>query len=230
MFVPQLSSTDSILLASGIIGATVMPHVIYLHSALTQDRVVGTTPAQRKRIFRFELVDVVIAMSIAGFVNISMLVVAAATTSRSPGLDMSTLDAAYHAFGTVLGHHANIVFGLALLACGLSSSSIGTMAGQVVMQGFLQRSIPLMLRRLITMVPAFIIIGVGLNPTRSLIFSQVVLSFGIPFALLPLLAVCRDRQLMGDLVNRRITTALATAVVSIIIGLNVFLLFKTFVG
>ncbi|MBC7644301.1 MAG: Nramp family divalent metal transporter [Thermoleophilia bacterium] len=229
MFIPHLSNTESILLASGIIGATVMPHVIYLHSALTQDRVVGTTPDERKRIYRFELIDVVIAMSIAGFVNISMLVIAAATFHGTGG-NFSSLDAAYNGFGTYLGHHADIVFGLALLACGLSSSSIGTMAGQVVMQGFLQRSIPLMLRRLITMVPAFVIIGIGLNPTRSLIMSQVVLSFGIPFALLPLLAVCRDKRLMGELVNKRITTALATVVVTIIISLNVFLLQQTFLG
>ena len=158
-----------------------------------------------------------------------MLVIAAATF-HVHGVQLDTLDAAYHGFGHYLGSHADIVFGLALLACGLSSSSIGTMAGQVVMQGFLERSIPLMLRRLITMVPAFIIIAVGLNPSRSLIFSQVVLSFGIPFALLPLLAVCRDKQLMGNLVNRGITTALASVVVAIIIGLNVFLLWQTFVA
>jgi manganese transport protein len=221
---PAFAGTDSVYLAAGILGATVMPHVIYLHSALTQNRVVGTSEAQRRRIFRFELVDVVIAMSIAGLINMSMLVIAASVFHESGLTGISDLDEVYAQLGPLLGSHADIVFGIALLASGLSSSSVGTMAGQVVMQGFLRRRIPLFLRRAITMAPALLVLAVGVNATVALVLSQVVLSFGIPFALVPLLLFCRDRGLMGGLVNRRSTTVAATAIAAVIICLNVFLL------
>ncbi len=230
LFTPQFSGTDSILLATGILGATVMPHVIYLHSALTQDRIVGTSEKARKRIFRFELIDVIIAMSIAGFVNMSMLVLAAATFHSRGLTGMEDLDEVFRSLGTILGNHSDIVFGIALLASGISSSSVGTMAGQVVMQGYINRSIPLFLRRAVTMAPAFVIIAIGVNPSWALILSQVVLSFGIPFALIPLLMFCRNRQLMGNLVNRGVTTAVATVVVGLIVSLNVFLLVQTAIG
>ena len=226
--VPGFDGTESLLLAVGILGATCMPHVIYLHSALTQNRIVGATPDARRRIFRFELVDVVIAMTIAGLINMSMLITAAAVF-HSRGLNDvgDDLNAVYDGLDTYLGGAAAVMFGIALLASGLSSSSVGTMAGQVVMQGFIARRIPLLLRRAITMAPALLIIAIGVDPSRALVISQVVLSFGIPFALIPLVLFCRDRKLMGSLVNRHSTTVAAIVVATIIICLNAFLLEQT---
>jgi manganese transport protein len=226
--IPGFSGSESLLLAAGILGATVMPHVIYLHSALTQDRVVGANEAERRKIFRFELVDVVLAMTIAGLINISMLVMAAGVFHARGMTGVEDLDQVFNGLGSTVGHHADIVFGIALLASGISSSSVGTLAGQIVMQGFLQRQIPLFLRRSITMAPALLILAIGLNPSRTLVLSQVILSFGIPFALIPLLLFCRNRGLMGTLVNRRSTTALAVVVVGVIVSLNCFLLEQTF--
>jgi manganese transport protein len=230
-FVPGFEGTESVLLAVGIIGATVMPHVIYLHSALTQHRVVGATEEQKRRIFRFELVDVVIAMSIAGLVNMSMLVTAAAVFHANGLTELGDdlVDVA-DGLSDQLGDAAGILFGVALLASGLSSSSIGTLAGQVVMQGFVRRRISLFLRRAITMAPALVIAAIGVDPTRALVLSQVVLSFGIPFALVPLVWFCRDRSLMGSLVNRRSTTVAAVIVATLVVSLNVFLLEETFLG
>jgi manganese transport protein len=229
LFTPQFAGTESVLLAAGILGATVMPHVIYLHSALTQRRVVGRTEEEKKKIFRFELVDVVIAMAIAGTINASMLIMAAALFHAN-GLNVGDIDFAFEQLKVLEGNTPAILFGVALLASGLSSSSVGTMAGQVVMQGFINRRIPLFLRRLITMLPALVVLAIGLNPSRSLVISQVVLSFGIPFALIPLLIHCRNRSVMGALVNRRLTTGIATVVVALIVSLNVFLLYRTFFG
>jgi manganese transport protein len=229
LFTPQFAGTESVLLAAGILGATVMPHVIYLHSALTQRRVVGRTEEEKKKIFRFELVDVVIAMAIAGTINASMLIMAAALFHAN-GLNVGDIDFAFEQLKVLEGNTPAILFGVALLASGFSSSSVGTMAGQVVMQGFINRRIPLFLRRLITMLPALVVLAIGLNPSRSLVISQVVLSFGIPFALIPLLIHCRNRSVMGALVNRRLTTGIATVVVGLIVSLNVFLLYRTFFG
>ena len=228
LFTPGFAGTESVLLAAGILGATVMPHVIYLHSALTQRRVVGRTDEERRKIFRFELVDVVIAMAIAGTINASMLIMAAALFHANGLTGVGDIDKAFEQLGVQVGSTSAILFGVALLASGLSSSSVGTMAGQVVMQGFINRRIPLFLRRLITMLPALVILAIGVNPSRSLVISQVVLSFGIPFALIPLLIHCRNRNVMGALVNRRPTTAIATVVVTLIVSLNVFLLYQTF--
>jgi manganese transport protein len=230
LFTPQFAGTESVLLAAGILGATVMPHVIYLHSALTQRRVVGRTDEEKKKIFRFELVDVVIAMAIAGTINASMLIMAAALFHANGLTGVGDIDKAFEQLNVQVGSTSAILFGVALLASGFSSSSVGTMSGQVVMQGFVNRSIPLWLRRFITMLPALVILAIGLNPSRSLVISQVVLSFGIPFALIPLLIHCRNRQVMGALVNRRATTAIATVVVALIVCLNVFLLYQTFFG
>jgi len=228
-FIPSFEGPESVLLAVGILGATVMPHVIYLHSALTQHRIVGATDEEKRRIFHFELVDVVIALGIAGLVNMSMLVIAAAVFHES-GLTEVGDDLAQVAdeLGTHLGGHANVLFGVALLASGLSSSSVGTLAGQVVMQGFIRRRIPLFIRRSITMAPALVIIAAGIDASRALVLSQVTLSFGIPFALIPLLWFCRDRSLMGGLVNRRSTTVVAVGIAALIIVLNGFLLEQTF--
>ena len=228
-FVPGFDGTESVLLAVGIIGATVMPHVIYLHSALTQHRIVGVTEEEKRRIFHFELIDVIVAMSIAGVINMCMLIIAAATFHTrglvNVGDDLSQV---YDALGTYLGSHADLLFGIALLASGLSSSSVGTLAGQVVMQGFIGRRIPIFVRRIVTMTPALIIVAIGVDPSRALVLSQVVLSFGIPFALIPLVLVCSRRELMGSLVNRRVTTLAAVLVATVIISLNVFLLAGVF--
>jgi manganese transport protein len=230
LFVPRFSGPESVLLAAGILGATVMPHVIYLHSALTQRRVVGATPAARRRIFRFELVDVVIAMSIAGIVNMSMLITAAAVFHANGFTGVDGIDEAARVLGQEVGGHANTMFGIALLASGLSSSSVGTLAGQVVMQGFIERTIPLFLRRAVTMAPALIVLAIGLDPSKALVLSQVALSFGIPFALIPLVIFCRNRKLMGTLTNRRLTTVAAVGVAAVIVCLNIFLLAQTLAG
>jgi manganese transport protein len=226
--IPGFHGSESLLLAAGILGATVMPHVIYLHSALTQHRVVGENPEERRKIFRFELIDVILAMTIAGLINISMLVMAAGIFHARGMTGVEDLDQVFSGLGATVGHHADIVFGIALLASGISSSSVGTLAGQIVMQGFLQRQIPLFLRRSITMAPALLILAIGLNPSRTLVLSQVILSFGIPFALIPLLIFCRNRGLMGTLVNRRSTTVLAVIVITVIVALNCFLLEQSF--
>src|SRR5215203_2539001 len=206
LFTPGFAGTESVLLATGILGATVMPHVIYLHSALTQRRVEGRTAEEKKKIFRFETIDVVIAMAIAGTINASMLITAAALFHANGLTGVGDIDKAFEQLKVVASDNASILFGLALLSSGFSSSSVGTMSGQVVMQGFINRRIPLFVRRLITMLPALTILAIGVNPSRSLVISQVVLSFGIPFALIPLLSFCRNRNIMGALVNHRLTT------------------------
>ncbi len=227
LFTPQFDGAESVLLATGILGATVMPHVIYLHSALTQRRVVGRSEDERRRIFRFERVDVVIAMGIAGAINMSMLIMAAGIFHRRGLTGVEDIDEVFHRLGDLVGSNAQYAFGAALLASGLSSSSVGTLAGQVVMQGFINRQIPIWLRRGLTMAPALIVLAVGINPSRALVLSQVVLSFGIPFALIPLVLFCRNRGLMGGLVNRRTTTAVAVVVAALIVVLNVVLLVQT---
>jgi manganese transport protein len=228
--VPQFSGTESLLLAVGILGATVMPHVIYLHSALTQGRIVTRDPQLLRRLFRFELVDVLIAMGIAGLVNAAMLIMAASTFFSTGASHVSTIEEAYRTLTPLLGPASSVVFAMSVLASGLSSSTVGTMSGQVIMQGFLHRQIPIWVRRLVTMLPSLVVISIGLDPTRTLVLSQVVLSFGIPFALVPLILFTRRADLMGVLVNHRLTTAIASAVASVIILLNVFLLYQTFLG
>ncbi|HWC08349.1 MAG TPA: Nramp family divalent metal transporter [Solirubrobacterales bacterium] len=230
MFVPGFEGTESILLATGIIGATVMPHVVYLHSALTQRRIVGRTPAEKRKILGFEKVDVVIALSLAGVVNLSMMIVAAALFHESGLTGVDSIEGAYEGFQTLVSQQAATIFGIALLASGFASSSVGTMAGQVVMQGFIQRRIPLFLRRAITLAPALLVLAIGLNPTDALVGSQVVLSFGIPFALVPLLIIASKREVMGELVNPRWLTAFAGVLAGLIIALNVFLLEQVLVG
>ncbi len=228
--VPQLSGTESILLASGILGATVMPHVIYLHSALTQGRIVTRDPPLLKKLLRFEIIDVVIAMGLAGFVNAAMLIMAASTFFRAGLSDVGTIEEAHKTLAPLLGQASSWVFAVSLLASGLSSSTVGTMAGQVIMQGFLHRHIPIWIRRGVTMLPSLIVIIIGLEPTRTLVVSQVVLSFGIPFALVPLVLFTRRKDLMGGLVNHRVTTIIASIVAGLIISLNIFLLYQTFFG
>jgi len=228
--VPSFAGTESILLAVGILGATVMPHVIYLHSALTQDRIPARDEHERRDLLRFMRLDVLIAMGLAGAINMAMLVVAASLFHGSGLADVDSIEGAYAGFEKLAGNGTAIAFALALLASGFAASSVGTHAGQVVMQGFIARSIPLVLRRLVTMTPALVVLAIGLDPSRALVLSQVVLSFGIPFALVPLVIFTSRRRVMGPLVNHRITTIGASAVAALIIGLNAFLLFDTFAG
>jgi manganese transport protein len=228
--VPTFHGSESVLLATGILGATVMPHVIFLHSALTQGRIVTRKPEELRRLFRFECVDVTIAMGVAGLVNMAMLIMAAATFFRTGLTSVGTIEEAYKTLTPLLGSAASWVFAISLLASGLSSSTVGTMSGQVVMQGFIHRQIPVWFRRLFTMVPALVVIAMGLDPTRTLVISQVVLSFGLPFALVPLVRFTSRGDLMGVLVNRRLTTLVAGLVTLLIVALNVFLLYQTLWG
>jgi manganese transport protein len=227
---PEFAGSESLLLAVGILGATVMPHVIYLHSALMQNRIVPQDDREARLLYRYTQVDVVVAMSIAGLINMAMLVMAATVFFRSGLLDVASLETAHQTLDPILGGASATLFALALLASGLSSSTVGTLAGQVVMQGFIQRRIPIFVRRFVTMLPALIVAAIGLDPSRTLVISQVVLSFGIPFALIPLVWFTSRRGLMGPLVNRRATTAVATIVAALISALNVFLLGQTFLG
>jgi manganese transport protein len=225
--VPRLSGTESIVLASGILGATVMPHAIFLHSALTQGRIVVRDRTRLLSLYHFEIADVAIAMGIASFVNAAMLIMAAATFYKSGLTHIATIEEAYRTLEPLLGSSAKWIFGLSLLVSGLSSSTVGTSAGQVIMQGFLKRHIPIWIRRLVTMAPSLIVIAMGLDPTRTLVMSQVVLSFGLPFAIVPLALFTRRADIMGELVNKRITSFATYLIAAIIIVLNMYLLYKT---
>jgi len=224
---PGFAGSESVLLATGILGATVMPHVIFLHSALTQNRIVVRDPVQRRRLFRFQLVDVAVAMSVAGLINAAMLIMAASAFFAQGLTHIASIEEAHRTLDPLLGQAASVVFAISLLASGLSSSTVGTMSGQVIMQGFLRRRIPIWVRRLVTMAPALAVIAAGWDPTRTLVISQVVLSFGLPFALVPLVRFTSQRAVMGDLVNRTATTAVAGLVTVLIVALNVFLLYQT---
>ena len=210
--IPEFSGSESVLLSVGIIGATVMPHVIYLHSALTQDRIVPDSDASARVLMRYTRIDVLVAMTLAGLINVAMLVMAASTFARSGHSNVESLVTAHRTLQPLLGSTASVLFAIALLGSGLSSSAVGTLAGQVVMQGFVERQIPLWVRRLVTMIPAFVVVVIGVDPTRTLVLSQVVLSFGIPFALIPLVRFTSQRELMGILVNRAVTTVAAVVV------------------
>jgi len=229
-FAPGFEGGDAVLLACGILGATVMPHVIYLHSALTQERIPARDDAERRHLLRFLRLDVLIAMALAGVVNMLMMIVAASLFHGSGLTGVDTIEGAHAGFERLVGGSASLAFAGALLASGLASSSVGTYAGQVIMQGFIARTIPLAVRRAVTMLPALLVLAIGLDPTRALVISQVVLSFGIPFALVPLIWLTRRRDVMGALVNHRATTALAWLIAAAIIALNAFLLAQTFAG
>jgi len=228
--VPAFAGTDSLLLATGILGATVMPHVIYLHSALTQNRISARTPSERRYLFRHQQADVLIGMGLAGLVNASMLIIAASLFFGSDVPNTDTLEGVYAGLAQVLDQPAAFLFALALLASGFASSGVGTYSGQVVMQGFIQRRIPLLVRRGLTLAPALVVLGIGVDPTRALVLSQVVLSFGIPFALVPLVLLTRRKEIMAELVNHRLTTWAAGAAALLIIGLNGFLIWRTVAG
>ncbi|HEY2074265.1 MAG TPA: Nramp family divalent metal transporter [Gaiellaceae bacterium] len=223
-FIPHLAGGSSLYLAVGIIGATVMPHAIYLHSALTQGRTPVRNENERRRVLRFERIDVIVALGFAGVINLSMLAVAA-KLFHTPALSgLHTIQQAHTELGHLVGGTAALAFAVALLASGASSSSVGTYAGQVVMGGFVGRTIPLALRRTVTMVPALVVLALGVSPTSALVLSQVVLSFGIPFALMPLVLLTRQRDVMGAYVNTKLTSAAAIGISALIAALNVYLL------
>lgn len=226
--VPWLGGTQSTLFAVGIIGATVMPHVIYLHSSLTQKRIIPRNEKEARRIFRLSIPDVAIAMGLAGLVNLAMLYMAAATFHAHGRNDIADIATAYQTLTPLLGGAASLVFAVSLLAAGLSSSTVGTMAGQVIMQGFVGFTLPIWVRRLVTMFPAIIVAAIGLNPTSTLVISQVVLSFVLPLPVITLVMFTSRRDLMGSLVNHAITTWAAIACSVVILGLNVWLLYATF--
>jgi manganese transport protein len=229
-FVPLLKGRESLLLATGILGATVMPHAIYLHSALMQGRIVVRDPVQMKRLFRYEIVDVFIAMGMASLVNGAMLIMSASTFHTSGAVNVGTIEAAHVTLEPLLGKASSTIFALSLLASGLSSASVGTMAGQVIMQGFLNLEIPVWIRRLVTMIPSLIVISIGLDPTRTLVISQVLLSFGLPFAVIPLVMFTSRKKIMGVLTNHIATTILASIVAGIIVVMNIYLIISTFTG
>jgi manganese transport protein len=223
---PSLHGSDSLYLAVGIIGATVMPHVIYLHSALTNGRVPCRNDGERRRVLRFEKLDVIVALGLAGVINMAMLAVAA-KLFHTPALSgISSIGEAHAQIGQLVGGTAALAFAVALLASGASSSSVGTYAGQVVMSGFIDVKIPLGLRRAVTMLPALAILAIGMNPTDALVMSQVVLSFGIPLALVPLVMLTSRGDVMGVHVNHRLTTTAAFAIAALITMLNVFLIYQ----
>ena len=228
--IPGLSGADSLYLAVGIMGATVMPHVIYLHSALTQGRMPVRNDDERRRVLRFERLDVIVALGLAGLINLAMLAVAA-KLFHTPALSgLNTIQQAHTEFSHLVGGGAALAFAVALLASGASSSSVGTFAGQVVMGGFINRRIPVFLRRTLTMLPALVVVAVGVDPTRALVLGQVVLSFGIPLALVPLVILTSRREVMGAHVNRRITTVAAWGCAGLITAMNLFLIVGQFTG
>ncbi len=227
--VPYIGGGSSLLIV-GIIGATVMPHVIYLHSSLMQDRIVPRTEGEARRIFRFTIPDIVIAMGLAGLINMAMLYMAAATFNARGHTGISDMFSAYRTLTPLLGSSASTVFGISLLASGLSSSTVGTMAGQVIMQGFVGFTIPLWVRRLVTMAPAIIVAAVGLDATQSLVVSQVVLSFILPIPVIALVIFTRRKDVMGRLVNRASTSILAVVCAAVILALNALRIFETLGG
>lgn len=227
--VPRFDGAESVLLAAAMLGATVMPHAVYLHSGLARDRHGPSAPGpHRVRLLRATRWDVGIAMLIAGAVNLSMVLVAAANLQGMDNTD--SIEGAHAAVQSSLGHTVALLFAIGLLASGLASSSVGAYAGAMIMQGLLRRSIPLMTRRLVTLLPALVVLAIGVDPSRALVLSQVVLSFGIPFALIPLIRLTADRALMGGDVNSRVTTALGWVVAALITLLNVVLIHLTLTG
>ncbi|KML69015.1 Nramp family divalent metal transporter [Pectobacterium peruviense] len=226
MAIPSLPTSDAVLLAAGVLGATIMPHVIYLHSSLTQH---GGSHSRADR-YSATKVDVAIAMTIAGFVNLAMMATAAAAFHFSGNQDIADLDKAYLTLEPLLGKAAAVIFGLSLVVAGLSSTVVGTLAGQVVMQGFVRFHIPLWVRRSVTMLPSFIVILSGMDPTRVLVLSQVVLSFGIALALVPLLSFTGNRELMGSMVNGKWVQRIGQLIVVLVVSLNMYLLIDTMLG
>ncbi|MFK9090399.1 Nramp family divalent metal transporter [Bacillus salipaludis] len=228
--VPWLGNSESIMLAVGVIGATVMPHAIYLHSSLTQNRIVPRNDMEKIKIQKFSTKEILIAMTLAGFVNLAMMYMAASVFNTSGQSHIADLTTAYHTLTPLLGSAAASVFLISLLASGISSSVVGTMAGQVIMQGFVGFTIPLWIRRLVTMLPTVIIVAIGVDPTQTLIISQVVLSIVLSFPIIALIYYTQKRELMGVLTNKRITTVLSSMFAVIILGLNAWMVVQMIFG
>lgn len=227
--IPMLSNGEAVFIAVGMLGATVMPHVIYLHSDLVQYRRTGESDREKLRHLKMEKIDITVAMNIAFIVNAAMVIVSAAVFFRN-GMKVETIEQAHKSLEPLVGSLSSGAFGIALLASGLSSSAVGTMAGQTIMKGFINLSIPVNLRRLITMTPAMIIIALGINPMKALVLSQVLLSFILPFPIIQMLSIANRADLMGVLVNKRMTKILGFLITGIIITLNAVLLYFTFTG
>ena len=226
--VPRFDGAGSILIAAAMLGATVMPHAVYLHSGLVRDRHGRPDPSRRRRLLRATRVDVGLAMLLAGAVNLGMLLLAATNLQGQDGVD--SIEGAHGAVAQALGPGIALMFAIGLLASGLASTSVGAYAGAMIMQGLLHKRIPLVVRRLVTLVPAIVVLALGADPSAALVVSQVVLSFGIPFALVPLIRLTADRDLMGEDTNRRLTTVVAYVVAAVIIALNLVLIYLTFTG
>lgn len=228
--VPWLGNSNALVLAVGVIGATVMPHVVYLHSGLTQSRVVPKNDEEKRLINRFSRREVLIALSLAGLINLAMMYMAASVFFTTGHTSVATISTAYETLKPLLGSAAAGVFLVSLLASGFSSSAVGTMAGQVIMQGFVGFKIPLWVRRVVTMIPAFLIVILGVDPTQTLVVSQVLLSIALPAPILTLIYFTRRKDIMGVLVNKRLTTVFSTVFALLILGLNVALIYATFGG
>jgi manganese transport protein len=227
---PWLGSNESIMLAVGVIGATVMPHAIYLHSSLTQRRIIPQNDSEKLKIQKFSSKEILIAMTLAGFVNLSMMYMAASVFNKTGNSQVADITSAFHTLTPLLGSAAASVFLISLLASGLSSSVVGTMAGQVIMQGFVGFTIPIWVRRLVTMLPTVVIVAIGVNPTLTLVISQVILSVVLPFPVIALIYFTQKKELMGVLTNKKRTTILASSFAILILGLNIWLMTQTIIG
>jgi manganese transport protein len=226
---PQLADSEALLLAVGIIGATVMPHAVYLHSGLTQGRIPARTVAEIRTVLRISNTEVVVALAIAGLVNMAMVMMAS-SAFHAGHADVAEIETAYHTLTPLLGGAAATVFLVSLLASGVSSSTVGTMAGQMIMQGFVGFRIPVWMRRLVTMIPAFVVVGLGVNATRALVLSQVVLSIALPLPMIALLMFTRRKDVMGEFVNGALTNAAAIVGAAVVLGLNAFLIWEVVAG
>jgi manganese transport protein len=224
---PSIPNGEALTIAVGIVGATVMPHAIYLHSGLTQDRAPARDVPEQRALLRFSNLEVIIALSIAGLVNMAMVMMASAAF-HAGHRDVAEIETAYHILAPLLGAGAAAVFLISLVSSGISSSVVGTMAGQMIMQGFVGFRIPIWLRRLVTMIPAFVVVGLGVNATQALVVSQVVLSFALPIPMVALVLFTRRKDIMGEFANGRLIDAAAIVGTVVILALNLVLLLQTF--
>jgi len=229
LITPRIADGDALMIAVGIVGATVMPHAIFLHSALTQSRTMLSSDAERERVLRFSNREVVAALFVAGAINMAMVIMAAAAFNSGYS-DVAEIETAYHTLTPLLGAGAAAAFLISLLASGISSSVVGTMAGQIILQGFIRWRIPVWMRRLITMAPAFVVVAMGIGATKALVVSQVILSLTLPVPMIALVILSSDRLIMGRFANGRLTRVLATASTGLILVLNAVLLYETFFG
>jgi manganese transport protein len=226
-FTPQIADAEALLLSVGIIGATVMPHAVYLHSGLTQARIPVRDDAERRKVLRFSNQEVMAALAVAGLVNMAMVMMAS-SAFHAGHPDVAQIETAYHTLTPLLGIGAAGVFLLSLIASGVSASTVGTMAGQMIMQGFIGFRIPIWVRRLVTMIPAFVVVALGANATNALVISQVVLSIALPLPMISLLIFTRRTEIMGEFVNSRLTQVAALVGTAVVLVLNIFLILQTF--